>query len=334
MKENKAFGVLTAFIAVILSIAFVVVAIATVCAASVSEIIRPKNIVALVQSLDYTVLFSDSPEDSGFDQETEFEEEMPALDSDVVIEDDAAFGDAEAEIMDALMKSDAAKDLLNEYVSGIGSVFTGEEAPEGLTAEKLKNIVNENMDEIVGIAKEYSDEDVSEEEIRTMIEQAVDESADEIVASLPTVDEVKKEFEDDILKLLGKIFVPRTTYALIAFSVVFALLIYACRYKRFGGFMWVGVDCIIAGCFVALIKGAFSVAEAIVADMLGAESIDIVTKILSMMSKTFTVGLVVLWVAAIVLITLCIILRKVAKEKTVSEGDLPVAEPDPIANEV
>lgn len=313
---KKFVGFLTALIAVILSIAFVVVAIAAVCSASISAVIKPENIIALVQSIDYSALISGFEAETEPETEAETEAETTASpDTELEIEDDAAFGGVEAELVDALMKSEAAKQLLEEYVAGVGSVFTGEEAPEGLTEDKLKDIVNENMDEIVGIVKEYTDEEISEEDIRAQIDQALEENAEDIVASLPTVEDVKNEFEDDTLKILRKVFVPKTTYTLIALSVVLALLIYACRYKRFGGFMWIGVDCIIAGCFAALIKGAFSIAETVVLETLGAESIEIVAKVLAIVSQAFTVGITVLFAVAAISIALCIILRKAAKKK-------------------
>jgi len=325
---KKFVGFLTALIAVVFSIVFIVVANAAVCSACVISLLKPESITAFAQSIDYAALFSD------FTEETEAEGETTSSpDTELEIEADAAFGNVEAELIDALMKSDTAKQLLNEYVAGVGSVFTGEEAPEGLTEDKLKDIVNENMDEIVGIVKEYTDEEVSEEDIRAQIDQALEENAEEIVASLPTVEDVKNEFEDDTLKILRKVFVPKTTYTLVGLSVFLALLIYACRYKRFGGFMWIGVDCIIAGCFAALIKVAFSIAETVILDMLGAESMEIVGKVLAIVGQAFTVGIAVLFAIAVISIALCILLRRAAKKKAEAEPAPLQTEPEAVAAE-
>ncbi len=309
MYKNKFVSFLTAFLAVILSIVFVVSAIATVLCASVEAFIRPGNIIKLVQSIDYASLLSD------------LEEEISTPDPETPTAPvDTGF---QQELINDLMKSETAKELIGEYAQGITSVITGDELPEGLTAEKLKTIVNENMDEIVELVKEHSDESVNEAEIREQINTEIIDKADEIVAMLPSVEDVKNEVEDETLKMLGKIFNPTLTYTMIGITVAIALLIFACRFRRFGGLIWIGVDCIIASVFIAIISVAVNLCQSIIVDMLSI-NVQIVDSILMILTNTIRTGLWTFVIAAVVCIALCIILRKLTK-KPLMEGETAIS---------
>lgn len=305
MKTNKFVSFLTAFLAVILSIVFIVSAVATVLCATVVAFIKPENIVELVQSVDYSSLLANM-------------EDMNTPDPDVP----SATPESgyKEELIDDIMKSETAKELLGEYAQGVTSVITGNELSEGLTADKLQNIVNENMDEIVGLVKEHSDGSLSDDEIREQINTEIIDKADEIVAMLPSVEDVKDATEDQAVKMLGKIFKPTLTYAMIALTVIIALLIYACRYKRFGGFIWIGVDCLLASALVFVVSVAVNLCQSVIVDMLSI-NIEIVDSILMILTSTISKGLWTLVIAAVVCIAACIILRKVVNKKADADTD-------------
>ncbi len=301
MKNNNITGVITAFIAIILSIVFVVSAVCAVMCSAAASVMKPKNIISFVQSIDYVTLMS------------EFEESVNnSAPDEPVAGTDAGIDE---ELLDDIMKSNTAKELVGEYAQGITSVFTGDELPEGLTVDKFKTIVDENMGEIVKIAREHSDEEVSDEDLRYMIKTAVDENAEDIVNNFPSVEDVNNVTEYAAVKLLKRIFSPTAVYVLAGITAVLALLIFVCRRKRFEGLLWLGIDCIAAGTIAATAKLVVSLARSVIVDMIGVNS-EIVTSALSIVTVAVNTGIIVMFAIAAVCIAAYIILRKTVIKKS------------------
>ncbi len=367
-KENTGVRILTGFLAFILSIVFIISCVSTVMVSAVTSMLKPENIVKLIQNIDFTQLLDGFTEglDVGGMVEDQVSDMMGAKAiGEVNIEDvENAVGDVVGDISDqvdipdelpdeipdellenvglpegvdpdmlnALLKSDAAKEIIKEYTNGMSAVLAGEKVPE-LTADDIKQIVNDNMDEIVGIAKEYAGEEISEEDLRAQINEFVDSQASELVESLPSFDELQQQMEGEIAAVLKFVSSPVLTYICVGITTLIALLIYACKARRARGLMWLAVDCLLAGGLVSLLKNGFDAIEPMLseslASTLGSGAGTVVASILPVVVAPIKTGMIVLFVLAAVclaaFITVRVVMSNIAKKK--AEAEMTTAEP-------
>lgn len=317
MKQQKsAASVLTAILAVLISFGLISTVILTVVFGGFCAMLKPDNLTKLVQSIDYSALIEGFVEnveiDTSYGDETAADAETGAL------------GAMEGEMLNAIMESDTMNTLIGEYMDGVTSVFYGGEAVEGLTADRFKEVVDENMDEIVGIVMDYvGDTGATEDQVRDEIKALVDESAEDVVSNFPTAEEIKESMGQDAIDVLTNVFNSTYFYMMIAVCAVDALLIYACRHKNFGGFMWVGVDLIIAGVISFIIRVALTVVAPMLIEMVDAETAPVISALLATAGDVLTKGTMIVVVIAVVCIAACIILRKAVKKMPV-EGETAV----------
>ncbi len=375
MKENKGVRFLTGFLAFILSILLIISCVSTVMVAGVTSMLKPENIVKLIQSIDYSAFFSGTPvtitpaATDAEEKETELVaviegengtiiingSEIPVEYETVFLEDGETMapelmemlglGESasistyvsdlfanvqlpegiDQDMLNAFMQSNAAKEIIEQYTDGLESVLSGEAVTKEFTAEDLKKIVDENMDEIIAIAKTYGGEEFSEEELRQKINEMVDTMGSEVVSNLPSFTEIQQELEGGILTALKIVSSPVLTYICVAISALIAMLIYACRFKRAKGLIWLGVDFIIAGAIVALVRSGFDMAQPVIAEMvmemLGGASATVVSSVLSVVVGPIATGRTVLFVLAAVCIITYIIIAIIRKNKEKKQAE-------------
>lgn len=156
------------------------------------------------------------------------------------------------ETLDAILNSKAAQELLATYAEDIANAINGSGAEAQLNAEKLKKIVNDNIDEIVQIIQTASPDmaQVDAQEIKDTIQTAINDNADQIVQALPKPEEIKQELvqESPELEMALEILANRNTIKLVIIGVIVLLsaLIFVCRLWGFRGFRWLAVDLFVA----------------------------------------------------------------------------------------
>ena len=223
--RNKAANVITAILAAMMSILLVVLLFATALVGTVNNMTTAQGLGTVLgdtlQQIDFTEILTESADDMGFSE-----------------------GDLQqGEIVNRLLKTDAAKEIIDLISQGIAANLNGDEDIL-VTGQGLESIVREHEDEIVDILCDI-DPSIDRETVREEMLKYVDENAEELVGGLMgLVSEVAGNVQEitpilDMLKL--------AMIVLVVVCVVLAGAIYGCRWYRFGGFLWVGIDAAIAG---------------------------------------------------------------------------------------
>lgn len=317
------------------SIVLVILAISFPLYRSVISFAQPKTLTKVIQNIDYQALLPSA------------EELQESLGADWI----------EPEVIETIMKSDAMGRIVELYSTDMlnTALQTGEKAQ--LTADALKEIVDEEMDSLVESILPYIPEDVelSEEQLIEEIKTVVSENTDQILELLPTLEEttdteqpaarsraavseeddgdvyMEEEVGDDMVELLTAIrtlLAPQITVTFIGLLVFFALLIFFCRFNHtFSGLLWLGVDSAIVSLFVALL--AFASGNLPVS-FLPEEVAPIVRPMVTILTEKLTVSAIVYFAVAILLIAGYIVIRRARKAKLVLPTEAvaePIAEP-------
>ncbi len=238
MKGNKVLNVITAIIASILSIVLVLIAYSTVLCSTLSSVARPNTIVDFVQNIDFSSALLDN-------------EEINHL---------LAEQNLDKSVINDIMQSSAVSEVITLYANDVTSaVFDPDSISNGLTAEAIKEIAHNNIDEIVDIVAKSVTGSFDKAAIKQKILEAVDTSAQNIADMLPPAEELVGSIDAATSDALNFVFGPTLTLIMTAVCAVLAGLIYACRFRRFGGFLWIGVDLGVAGAITALTAVAIKI---------------------------------------------------------------------------
>ncbi len=242
------------------------------------------------------------------------------------------------EQLDKILSSKVAKELIDSYTKDMANAFGGGNRAPEFDAEKLKTIVNDNIDEVVGILKELSPElaNMDEAEIKANIQKAIDEGAEEIVSALPKPEEIKQEVMQNSpeLELVFKIIAKKNLIklAIIGAIVLLSGLIFVCRLCGFRGFRWLAVDLFVGAGFgilfcVGLLFGA-SMLDTLAAGepIVGA----LVDSLLSVFTTGMIIRTVVMLLSAVGLLLAYIFIKKALAKKA---STLEVAPAEDTPNE-
>lgn len=239
------------------------------------------------------------------------------------------------EDLEALLSSNVAKEILGAYTEDLTNVITGKTEVSEFDAQKLKDIVNDNIDEIVDVLQDVVPDaaQTDEEALKETIQNAVDEFAEEIVQALPSAEEIKQEVvqNNPAVEIAFKILDQKDNIKLAIAGVVFLLtvLIFLCRLPGLRGFRWVATDLFIGSGFgillcVGLLTGSSNVG-ALVGD--NAQIAGIVESLLSAFTTGMMVRTGVMLISAVGLLVAYIFIKK-ARKKKLAKNQLEV---EPIA---
>lgn len=242
------------------------------------------------------------------------------------------------EQLDKILSSKVAKELIDSYTKDMANAFGGGNQAAEFDAEKLKAIVNDNIDEVVGILKELSPElaDVDEAEIKANIQKAVDEGAEEIVNALPKPEEIKQEIMQNSpeLEMAFKIIAKKNLIKLAIVGVIVLLsgLVFVCRLCGFRGFRWLAVDLFVGAGFGILICAGLLFGASMLDTVVAGEPIvgALVGTLLSAFTKGMIIRTVVMLLSAVGLLLAYIFIKKALAKK---EGVLEVASVEDTPNE-
>lgn len=307
--RNTAVNVITAILAALLSILLVVVLFATAIVGTVNSMLTPQGLGKVIndslQSMDFTQIIIDSADDMDIS-----EEELQ-----------------QAEIINRLLKTDAAEEIIDRFCTDLAATFAGEPA-DNLTDMHLRKIVNEHADEIVDILYDI-DPSIDRDTIREEMLNYVTENAEALINDMKnSVTESIGSTEEmtEMLEVIKVGFI-----SLLVVCLMLAGAIYGCRYYRFGGFLWVGIDTAIAGVMTLCTALAFK------SDLLSSlldmgDSAAVIAGATAGIGGHFMRTAIILLGAGVLLIGLFILLKCTVvnpKIKAVQEApvaDLPVAE--------
>lgn len=227
------------------------------------------------------------------------------------------------EALDAILNSKAAQELISTYAEDIANAISGSGEDAKFNADKLKQIVNDNMDEIVEIIQTASPDmaDVDIEEIKTTIQTAINDNADEIVQALPKPEEIKQQLvqESPELEMALDILAAKDTIklAIIGVIVVLSGLIFACRLCGFRGFRWLAVDLFVAGGIGLLPSLGLTFGASAVNDMLADNAVlsSVVGSIVSSLATGMLIRVLIMLLCGGGLLTAYIFIKKAKAKK-------------------
>ena len=292
-RRHPAVNFITGFFAVLLSIVLVITVFATALYSSITTLITKEKLAAVTQGLvdnvvddlfDVDNLETDQVEemgeaqsanDPGSEQEnftlgktdsgntTEdtviptvgAEDSEDLITDNEVVQDNIDFFGLSPEAVKSLLKSNACAEVIELYTQDVTAALMGDEITNQLTADKLKEIVAANIDEIVKIAVEMTGETDKAEELKQMITETIDTEADKIIVSLPKPEQVVQPIQESgILETIQLVMNPVILWIVIGVCVFFAALIYLLRCYRFGGLLWVGIDLLLSGLLLVVLR--------------------------------------------------------------------------------
>lgn len=224
----------------------------------------------------------------------------------------------------AILNSKAAKELIEAYTEDLTGAFAGSDQAASLNAEKVKSIVNENIDEIVEVLQKNVPElaGKSAEELKQEITKTVNENADKFVEALPDPADLKQQLseENPMLETAMIVIGKRNTVklALIAAILVLSGLIFACRLPGTRGFSWLAVDLFTAGGLGMLITVALKMASSALGSSIDTYGADLVS-LVGVLLGSFTTGMFVRYGVMLafggILLTAYILLKKIQAKK-------------------
>lgn len=290
---KKILNVLGILVAIPLSMVLVIMLIMTPVMSAATSFMQTENLQSVVEEIDFGELLL-----AGGELEGSFEE-----------------GDAEAEMIAALMNSRTVKEVLSLYVDGVLDVITGEADDVGITAETFKSVAEENLDEWVEIMTPYLETDVElpQEELENLARQMIDELSGSMADAFPSADEIGLDAE--LRETIAMLRNGAILKGLIVMVVVLSVLILLFRVVRFEGFMWLGVVYFLgAAVSLAVTQGSRGVMVMMLTEAAGGVEA-IAEPLMSVLITEMYKGTGVLAVLAVVFIAVFIVGRIILKKR-------------------
>lgn len=307
-KVLNGFGI---FFGIILSIVLVLNLIVAPILLSTLSLVTPKTITNALENIDATQFLDISEQD------------------------------AESEAISSLLSSKAAKEVISLYATDVINSLGSKPAEVKLTADALKTIIEENIDEIVNIVKlSAGDEDITDEQIKQQIETTIADGADEILANLPNPKDLVAQMTEQnpeiqmLLNIVGN--AKRIKAAIIGEVVLISALVFVCRLYKFKGVRWLSVDLFVATGIMILVCAALLLGSGAVSGLAGSES-EIVGVIVGSVASSLTTGVVirtaVMLFAAIGLMVASVFIKKAINKKAEVIA-IPVEEVPAVEQEI
>jgi len=342
-KTLNVFGIIIAWLLSLAMVALLTVAPMTL---SALDLLEPETIFeAVVDALD-----SDEPSAAAPKTEETYgitslssknekpDADQPLDDVDLSKIEDIIGEEVDEELVIKIVTSDAARELLKAYTDDVTNAIVGKSGKSQFTAEKLIEVVEENIDEIAEIVRQENP-DLSAEDIKELkseVKTVVRENADEIVKAVPAPADIR----DDLVgsgeggEIVAS-FLAMKNMAKLAFVgviVLLSVLIFLCRIPGFRGLRWLSTNLFTAGGANIAACVFLNLGTSVVTGIVNVEELefikigDVISNLLSAFTKGVTVRTIVMLAAAVVLLVAYILL-KVFRRKKAAKQVAPVYAP-------
>lgn len=312
-KRSTAVNVITAILAVLLSVVLVVVLFATGLVAAARTAVTPKAMEGMirktVQSIDFEALIIGSAADNAISEEDLHQ----------------------AQMIDKLMDSAAAQEFFGLYAQDMAAALSGTYSADtaAINGQTMRELLDTHLDDLVTILGDVSDAD--REQIREELLSYADENLDAMLGDMAIENIVQDSGMTDIVEVINVL--PTALTVLIVVCAVLALLIYACRCYRFSGLIWVGVDTAIVALFMLGVTRVLK-SSALTALPGEADAQGLLTAAFGAMGGVFGTVTLILFGIAVVCIGGYVALKytvlnkrdAAAADATFTVGDAPAAE--------
>lgn len=324
MAKSKVANVITIILAALISVMLVVLAAVTPVYASLSALVKPENVVQVVNKVGKALVEAEVQENSGAAEEVSADSEFgTAVDNYMgkiqeFVSCQALVTGALSEFelnkssVIALIDSNAVQEIVTVYAKDVCKYLLEGVAEHNLTEEKVKEILTDNFDEIFVIAKQSKTFTATEDVIKARLERAIEENSKEISEAVPTVEEITKVVNGNIILALRIFLNPIVTPILIGVCVLLAVLLCLCRLKKFGGFLWLGIDLSIAAVLLTVFYFLLANTPALIEN---SALYILVGAAVSIYLKILLTGMIILFAIAILAFALFFILKNKAAKK-------------------
>ena len=305
--RNKTANVITAILASMLSLLLVLVLFATGLVGAANSVTSPttiRNLVTtVVEEIDFEQIIINSAQDNDIS-----EEEL-----------------AQARTINALLESAAAKEFFTLFAQDVAATFNGtyDPANPAMTEQIIIQLANTHIDEMVDIVAQL-DPETDRETIRQELLTYVQENAAQLLESVKVENLINVEELTELTNALSLL--KAVMWVLLAVCLVLAGLIYACRYYRFGGFLWLGVDC---GIVALMMLGMSRVIAApmVINAVADASSASLMTGMLTGVGNILLTVALILFGITVLLIGLFILLKQTVVKKWDASAAIPAYAP-------
>lgn len=344
MKFWNIFGVISAWI---LSLAMVVMLTAAPLALSAMSMLDPETIAEAINEVitkddsasaepqnDYGIAQLASKKDK---EESVADKILEAVDMQSI--ERIVGGKIDKDVIEEILDSDAVEELVDAYAVDVINTVVGNSKKAVFTSDKLVEVVEKNLDEIVEIIEE-SQKGLSagqKRELKAEIESVIHRKADDIVKTVPAPEEIRDavvsgELMESVMDFLAK----KNTAKLILVGAIIlvSLLIFLVRMPGFKGLRWLSTNLFTAGGFnigicIFLSVGATAVLGAMDGlEGLGVAADGVVGSMIAAFTKGVIVRTVIIFVAAVALLAAYILLKIFYRKKNTKKAEpVVVAEP-------
>ena len=323
-KICNVFGIILAWI---LSFALVLMLTVTPMSLSALSMLETDTVTTVIKQALGQMMTEDTASDYHVDRLTET---TGTAESGNVLED-LLDDKVSPEMLEAILSSNAAKEFLEVYTEDFSNAIADSNAEPLLTEEKLKEIAGANIDEIVDLVRQLdpSMTDKDTQKLKDAILAGVEENAESFLNALPKPGQVVQEMTESVpeLDMIFKVIAMRKTIKMVLVGVVAALcvLIFLLRLPGFRGFRWLATDLFVGFGFNGILCISL-LATAAAVDTIFAQQQELIG-LASALLGTFTKGMLirtgVMLGAAILLLVLYIIIKRVQKMKAdISQSDI------------
>ena len=296
--KNPFVNFLLGFLAFILSIVLILVAITDALFYTGADLLKAEHVSELLHNVTHTAVINHE-----------------------VFQETAEEKNVSDELVDDILESQLFDELIDELSEDFTAEFLGKDYDGALDTEGLKRLTAQHMDEIYEIVDTHTDEKVNREKLEEGIMKAIDENKEDIDQTLAASVMIVDEIDDDLLALLRVIFGSTATIFLTITIVILAGMIYACRYRRFGGFIWLGVDFFFVALGVFGIRSALDfAAELMMADAHVSTSVSsLLVPMLKILDNDLNTAVIIYAVVAVLCIAAAIVLKNTVGKKKVAQ---------------
>lgn len=254
-----------------------------------ASFLQGENIYKIISSLDYSEMIS----------------------SEMGVDGDSL----EGEIVNKLMESEMMEDLVNLCVDNIFETIDNNGKSDAITSDDIEDIAKDHEDELKGIIKEYVGDEIplTEEILDEMADSLIEEYSVEIVGTLPTADDLG--LSQDVLNVIMNL--RNGTYFWITFAIAagLTLLVMLCQVMRFKGFMWIGVDYLLAAVFTLISSFGIKVVDLCALMEVDRSAEPVMETVTGIISSGMLKGAAIEAGLGVVFIVVFIVGRKILKKK-------------------
>lgn len=230
MRGKTVLRVLGSVFCLILSLVFVIAAVAVPFYYSITALTTPKTVAEVVQNVDYKTVV----------------EQSPAIKSTL-----ETYG-IDSTAADNFIKSAEVGELIEVYADEATEILLNIPDDRMFDIPLIKEIVDENIDDVIALAEESTGLPLSEENIKKNVDTFIEKNEQQIEEVIPVIEETRV-----VVKTIKASTVIQKTltlefaiYMILAAVLIFALI---CIIKRTKGFLWLGIDFTVISIILALV---------------------------------------------------------------------------------